>query len=75
MYVVLSGAISGLQAVGNVVAVGPAGDRSLHMNALAARFDLLWIALAINSFPVPVSPKIRTVESVGERWKDTHNQC
>ena len=35
------------------------------INALSARFDRLWIARAINSFPVPVSPRIRTVESEG----------
>src|ERR1700721_2407009 len=35
------------------------------INALSARFDRLWIARAINSFPVPVSPRIRNVESEG----------
>src|SRR5580704_10392164 len=35
------------------------------MNARSARLDRLWIARAISSFPVPVSPKIKTVESEG----------
>src|SRR5713101_7373766 len=35
------------------------------MNARWARADRLWMARAINSFPVPVSPKIKTVESEG----------
>ena len=30
-----------------------------------ARGDRLWIARAMSSFPVPVSPVMRTVESVG----------
>jgi hypothetical protein len=34
-------------------------------NARADRRDRLWIARATNSFPVPVSPVMRTVESVG----------
>ena len=35
-----------------------------RMNAREARLDRLWIALAISSLPVPVSPDMRTVESV-----------
>src|ERR1700677_3632511 len=35
------------------------------MNARPHRELRLWIARAINSLPVPVSPSIRTVESVG----------
>ena len=35
-----------------------------RMNAREDRGDRLWIALAISSFPVPVSPRINTVESV-----------
>ena len=34
-------------------------------NAREERCDRLWIARAINSLPVPVSPMMRTVESVG----------
>ena len=34
------------------------------MKAREDRGDRLWIALAISSFPVPVSPRINTVESV-----------
>jgi hypothetical protein len=37
--------------------------RLTPMNARSARFDRLWIARAINSFPVPVYPRIKTVES------------
>ena len=33
------------------------------MNARSARLDRLWMARAINSLPVPVSPRIKTVES------------
>jgi pimeloyl-ACP methyl ester carboxylesterase len=35
------------------------------MNARSARCECLWIARAISSLPVPVSPEISTVESVG----------
>ena len=35
------------------------------MKARADRGDRLWIARATSSFPVPVSPVISTVESVG----------
>src|ERR1700722_4405593 len=31
----------------------------------AERLERSWIARAISSFPVPVSPRIKTVESVG----------
>ncbi len=44
------------------------------MNARSARFDRLWIARAINSFPVPVSPRINTVESDAatlSTWRST----
>ena len=34
-------------------------------NAREARFDRRWMARATSSLPVPVSPVIRTVESVG----------
>jgi hypothetical protein len=34
-------------------------------NARSARRECLWMALAISSLPVPVSPEIRTVASVG----------
>src|SRR5215472_10035130 len=37
------------------------------MNARSERLERLWIARAINSLPVPVSPKIKTVESEGAR--------
>jgi hypothetical protein len=43
-------------------------------HARSARFDRLWMARAINSFPVPVSPRIRTVESEDatlETWRRT----
>ena len=35
-----------------------------RMKARLERFDRLWIARAISSLPVPVSPRISTVESV-----------
>jgi hypothetical protein len=35
------------------------------MNALSERRERLCMARAISSFPVPVSPDIRAVESVG----------
>ena len=35
------------------------------MNGSCLRGLILWIARAINSLPVPVSPRIRTVASVG----------
>src|SRR5207253_6084693 len=38
-----------------------------RMKARFARFDRLWIARAINSLPVLVSPCISTVESVEAR--------
>src|SRR5258705_3197564 len=44
------------------------------MNARSARLDRVWIARAINSFPVPVSPRIRIVESEDatlETWCST----
>ena len=45
-----------------------------RMKARFDRFDRLWIARAISSFPVPVSPKTSAVESVGatfETWSIT----
>ncbi len=44
------------------------------MNARSARLDRLWMARAINSFPVPVSPRIKTVESEAatlSTWRST----
>ncbi len=44
------------------------------MNARSRRLELLWMARAISSLPVPVSPKIRTVESEGATfatWRST----
>ena len=35
-----------------------------RMNARVARCDFLWMARAISSLPEPVSPRIKTVESV-----------
>ena len=32
------------------------------------RGELAWIALAISSLPVPLSPWIKTVERLGETW-------
>jgi len=40
-----------------------------RMKARFARFDRLWIARAINSLPVLVSPCISTVESVGATFE------
>ena len=37
--------------------------------ARAARFDRLWIARAMSSFPVPVSPVMSTVESIGATFE------
>src|SRR5258708_25377039 len=45
-----------------------------RMKARFERLDRLCIARAISSFPVPVSPKTKTVESVGatfETWTST----
>ena len=41
--------------------------------ACLARADRLWIALAISSLPVPVSPVIKTVESVGATFDTRDN--
>ena len=39
------------------------------MNVRLCRSLRLWSARAINSFPLPVSPKIRTVESVAASFR------
>ena len=50
---------------------GKQSGRTLEIQRLigrSLRAPRLWIARAINSLPVPVSPRIKTVESVFATW-------
>ena len=47
--------------------VGIAAQLTL-INGWPARCERLWMARAMSSLPVPVSPVISTVESVGATW-------
>ncbi len=57
----------------DAISEGEIAAQLTRMNARAERFDRLWIARAINSFPVPVSPETRTVESVGATFATCAN--
>ena len=49
----------------DAISAGGTAAQFTLTNARAERCERLWMARAMSSFPVPVSPVIRTVESIG----------
>ena len=44
-------------------------------NGFSARVEAAWMALAISSLPVPLSPEISTVDREGATWVTRSNNA